>query len=992
MEATAIPVPTSAASTTAVSGASSDASTPAPHEDDARHGHFAVVASAASKATAAAMSPGMLTGATPFSTSPSPVPSPEMAAPNVKEPKSAVGSRFHDDCESSDLPSPRLRSSRAFKGKGKEAVPIEKEKKRPLRLLDLPLDILKEIVKEVTHTNDLTSLSLCHSALHRLTIPHIYSRFDIVWPDSTTHSEPRSGVDALTYGLATLVMAEEVFGEAPGRQPGTLPQPKSNRFAAYGRRSAAEIAVRRRRGNHYAHFTKKFSLGNGPADWVQEYLITKEGGKMLGTLVALAVARMRSLETFVWDMPTGILRDVWLALSSLGDRDGGKDCRLEKVWVRWHDNSSADGGIPIAPVTPAPLSVPSIPSLISGSASIPRFHPSQLDRVEHPSFSVLPALKSLSVLDIDELAYLDEMAVLIGKSLDKLRELRVGIARHALTRDWVTVWEGENLKQVDADYPTLGSITIGEKRLGGVLGTLTGLVTDMRGPKMTLPDRTRTRRGSSRASAAATTVSSGLPTTATPTEVHAITQTVSGDVAVDLDAGASQIVSNGASAVPADSVCSKWVAQQPVSSMSEQDPSREIPDGSLEDTPVSFCPQPEMQDTDLAKEQSKPYLDHRLHLESLELERVHISVPVLQKALNWSSLTSLTLLHCPNHEQLWKTLRKQFAPTPKSPTYSAARRTCTSSPRKTSKASMPPDGELQYYLNLTKVHTNTVSPALISFLKETLAPNTLRVLFLQEARSYNSPVQIDTLLRGPIRRHRSSLQKLLIDSSEKSPDNGIPTNSSRWRRWLLNRDTLAFICSGKMTALKELGVAIDYRDWHFFLQSLPLIPQLRSLYLPFLADHVHGTALDPRELALQIVDIVTLRPDVEICYLGIANKCFEILENRKDDHHSRPDSSLGILPAGVEDVGPEDDDDEDEEQDIEDEDDEDAAEEDETESDEDDFDDDDEDDDGDNDDDTDSEGGVAQSKGKGGPPSLRLREILFYDDKVAIFKARHGRL
>ncbi len=25
-------------------------------------------------------------------------------------------------------------------------------------------------------------------------------------------------------------------------------------------------------------------------------------------------------------------------------------------------------------------------------------------------------------------------------------------------------------------------------------------------------------------------------------------------------------------------------------------------------------------------------------------------------------------------------------------------------------------------------------------------------------------------------------------------------------------------------------------------------------------------------------------------------------------------------------------------------------------------------------------------------PRLRLREILFYDDKVAIFKARHGRL
>ncbi|KAG9826706.1 hypothetical protein KCU77_g14654, partial [Aureobasidium melanogenum] len=80
--------------------------------------------------------------------------------------------------------------------------------------------------------------------------------------------------------------------------------------------------IRRRRGNHFASFTKKFSLGNGPSEWVQDYLITKEGGKMLGTLVALAVARMRSLESFTWDMPTGVLSAVWDALSSLADHEG----------------------------------------------------------------------------------------------------------------------------------------------------------------------------------------------------------------------------------------------------------------------------------------------------------------------------------------------------------------------------------------------------------------------------------------------------------------------------------------------------------------------------------------------------------------------------------------------------------------------------------------------------------------------------------------------
>jgi len=81
--------------------------------------------------------------------------------------------------------------------------------------------------------------------------------------------------------------------------------------------------------------------------------------------------------------------------------------------------------------------------------------------------------------------------VLIGRSVDKLRELRVGIARHARSRTWATVWEGDDLPQVDYDYPTSGSLTIGEKRNGGVLGALTGFVCDVRRPKLALSERAR---------------------------------------------------------------------------------------------------------------------------------------------------------------------------------------------------------------------------------------------------------------------------------------------------------------------------------------------------------------------------------------------------------------------------------------------------------------------------------------------------------------------
>jgi hypothetical protein len=186
----------------------------------------------------------------------------------------------------------------------------------------------------------------------------------------------------------------------------------------------------------------------------------------------------------------------------------------------------------------------------------------------------------------------------------------------------------------------------------------------------------------------------------------------------------------------------------------------------------------------------------------------------------------------------------------------------------------------------------------------------------------------------------------------------------------------------------------DIRKQHFFLQHLPSIPHLRSLYIPFLADHVHGTNVDPRELALQIVDIVTLRPEVQLCYMGIANKCFEILETRRNDTadswlDQHLDGVSGTHQHGVvEDAaGSEEEDNEEGEGEDEDDDEEELDEEDDTESEEDD-------DAYDDSDDSESgaEGAGGESARNGLVSKLRLREILFYDDKVAVFKARHGRL
>lgn len=141
-----------------------------------------------------------------------------------------------------------------------------------------------------------------------------------------------------------------------------------------------------------------------------------------------------------------------------------------------------------------------------------------------------------------------------------------------------------------------------------------------------------------------------------------------------------------------------------------------------------------------------------------------------------------------------------------------------------------------------------------------------------------------------------------------------------------------------------------------------------------------------KELALQVMDIVTLRPEVELCYLGISNKCFEILEGKYNDDAtvSFPRSETGATSpqgsiSGSDEESEEEDDDEDDHDDL----DQhptasgpqhngnsDSGDESFGES------------------DVDSEGEERRER----EPNMKLREILFYDEKITIFKARHAKL
>ncbi|KAK5083932.1 hypothetical protein LTR05_006439 [Lithohypha guttulata] len=726
------------------------------------------------------------------------------------------------------------------------------------------------------------------------------------------------GVDALTYGLSTLVMAHDVLGEAI-QQSSSSCQCCEKHTPPRLKLQSLNLPMRTRRGNYYARFTRKFSLGNGPSDWVSEYSITKEGGKMLGTLVALAIGRMHNLEAFVWDMPTGVLRDVWIALASLANRDDS-DCRLEKVWVRWHDNRD------VAPF-PRDARHHTVPSLLHGNISS-LFHIPAYPTVEFPTFSILPALKSITVLDIDELSYAEELGILLERSLEKVQELRVGVAAYAQRE-------------------------------------IVFRPRDDRAPASYVHEHHVSFPGTARLPSQAKSPQDVIEHT--NTEVELLGEMLSAH-SLQEDTDEIRLGSHD------------YRYTTPILNTSEQ-PSSPLP-------PVTRQP---------VREASK----RKLKLSTLELERVYLSIPVLSRAIDWSRLESLTLLGCTNHEELWSAMHREFAPaslhrtTPSRFGSSITRQRANSSSVNALDAS-------EYKLKIKRLHTDTVSKSLLGFIKNTLAPDTLEWLFLQRTPACPCNVSIEDIYRSAIRRHKSSLHKLLIDSEYKHmprfererPDREPP--ETHWQDWLFHEDLVTCITSGKMR-LRELSMSIDHKKWHYFLQRLPYATSLRSLHISHIANHPNGRHYDREEIARSLLNIIAVRPEIELCYFGIEKKCYEILEYTSkyvrpvsplrnyvssssygqhmhstiDEDDENGDNDDGGVTHNLNHIGPGDfsDDDDDDDNDHEDiqsnlssrigdsSDDEDTA---------------------DNDDE------VARE--------FKLREILFYDDKISIFKARHGKL
>ena len=832
--------------------------------------------------------------------------------------------------------------------------------------------------------------------MHALVTPMIYSRFDIVWPETQNSTESSRGVDALTYGLATLVMREDIFTlvtypstTACGVACQSVSCPHCGSISYLSKDTDKNSQSRiSRRGNFFSQFVKKFSLGNGPSDWVQEYLVTKESGKMLGTLVALSVARMPNLETFVWDMPTGVLRDIWIALSSLGDNQQSK---LGKLWIRFHDNYTAlkDAGISQPAMTSqSAQGIPGAAISLPPTQQSPLMNPEQYgvkkvlwvdNHVETPNFSSMPPLTSLTVLNIDEVNYLQELAILIARSLSKLRELRLGLATTLniplstrQSTDAAPLFEGGVLSLLMSrlhDHINSNAKNVGSSNLEEV-------------PKGTL-----------------TPVNDQTKNAAPDSNANSLTSRI-----MNLQLSKLGNVNPGASKVEnIDSSISTPGTQAASVNFDAIDPvlRRSTQPVLLNETSAEQSLKPNMtgdqiQTTTMAggkdviatngiysPASTAPFdTMERLKLEVLEIEKITKLNPVLMsKAIDFTMLTSLTVLHCGDCSSLWDRLRRDFAPRISRSTLGLLQKTkepCQHTQSQGAQSSTPSPNDMEYRLRLRRIFTDAVSSELISFLKTTLAPNSLEWMFLRDNEASPSPVTLEAIYRGPIRRHRSSLTKVMIDSSYGSLTSRLRTSSAR--KWMLNRDILAFISSGKMCKLRELAFALEYKDWHFFLQRLPNIPHLRSFYIPTMSDHPYGNALKIRDFALGAIDVVALRPEVQLCYIGIKDKCFEISEKTvKEGPKARSATHTHDHPTSDEETEDGDHHDDDDDDDSEDESAAQPAPNIEP---------------GAMDSDlgsitTEDEGGDEVGKKK---TKLKLRDILFYDDKISIFKARHGRL
>ncbi|KAF4126469.1 F-box domain [Geosmithia morbida] len=295
----------------------------------------------------------------------------------------------------------------------------------PLTFLDLPLETQREIISHCSQ-NDLICVALVSSHFRELASARIYRDFHIVFTDDDDESFD-SPIDGLASGLDTLTTSEY-------------------NYAKHLRDISLDTLTAGRKGeNSY-----------------RPYLYSNSCGKFLNTLLLLALKRATSLEAFRWNIRVELTRQVYRELHRMPS--------LKRLQIRMQAGESyyvpppplptahalpvdnpleaPPWGHPIPPLPTIPSTVPlpltDGPSPLTGGPTVASSQPKSLPRSrtskhsshvkEPPTFSGFRNLKSLSVLDIDELGIVPELKDCIANSSASLTELELSLSVHLASK------------------------------------------------------------------------------------------------------------------------------------------------------------------------------------------------------------------------------------------------------------------------------------------------------------------------------------------------------------------------------------------------------------------------------------------------------------------------------------------------------------------------------------------------------------------------------
>ncbi|TVY17542.1 hypothetical protein LARI1_G005107 [Lachnellula arida] len=233
-----------------------------------------------------------------------------------------------------------------------------------------------------------------------------------------------------------------------------------------------------------------------------------------------------------------------------------------------------------------------------------------------------------------------------------------------------------------------------------------------------------------------------------------------------------------------------------------------------------------------------------LTLHTLAIYLIPARSMVLNAAIDFHVLQSLTLLNVGTQVGIWNTLRKE--------------------------------NTLQS-LPLSKIYTDNVTPQFLQFVGELDRVTDLLLLEKQKGRveptAVKTTVKIEKIRKEVLKKHASTLKVLMI-KNDSSQD------------WDLDVKTTMLLCH-RAKQLEELSVSHGVRTLHCFLQFMPGMTSLRALHVnQFRYDQCASMMHEWKQL---MVDVVAHTPFMKLEYIGLNEAIDRLVRRSRVNKNAKKD-------------------------------------------------------------------------------------------------------